>query len=108
MDGGWGGLWSVITEQVKAFPQGVGLLVGLSVYQVVFYLLAVTGIVATLRGTSGPGKWVAVVMTLAIILLLLTPGQGGHERFRVPVQPLLAILAGYGMGARAPMQEPVL
>jgi len=107
MDGGWRGLWSVITEQVKAFPQGLGLLVALSALQLVFYGLAVNGIITAFRGPSMPAKWVALVMTLAIFILVLTPGQGGHERFRVPVQPLLAILAGYGMAARAPAQEPL-
>jgi 4-amino-4-deoxy-L-arabinose transferase-like glycosyltransferase len=100
MDGGWRGLWSVITDQVEAFPQELGLLVGLTTFQVFIYILAVTGIVTTIRGTSVPGKWVAAVMTLAILILVLTPGQGGHERFRVPVQPLLAILAGYGVAYR--------
>jgi hypothetical protein len=106
MDGGWTGLWPVITEQVKAFPQGLGLLVALSALQLVFYGLALKGIIKGLRGPSMPAKWVTVVMMLAILILVLTPGQGGHERFRVPVQPLLGILAGYGMAARARAQEP--
>ena len=105
MDGGWTGLWSVITEQVKAFPQGLGLLVGLTTYQLFLYILALIGIVATLRGTSTPGKWVVVALTLAILVLVLSPGQGGHERFRVPVQPLLAILAGYAMAAKGPVPD---
>jgi hypothetical protein len=50
---------------------------------------------------------VALIMTLAIFVLVLAPGQGGHERFRVPVQPLLAILAGYGIAARAPRLAPL-
>jgi hypothetical protein len=29
------------------------------------------------------------------------PGTGGHERFRVPVQPLLAILAGVRNGSQS-------
>lgn len=105
MDGGWTGLWSVIIDQVQAFPQGLGLLVGLTGFQLFMYILALVGIVATLRGTSTPGKWVVVVLTLAILVLVLSPGQGGHERFRVPVQPLLAILAGYGMAVKGPVPD---
>jgi hypothetical protein len=108
MDGGWRELWSVITEQIKVFPEGLALLLGLSAFQLVFYGLALKGTITALRGTSIPGKWVAVAMTLAILILVLTPGQGGHERFRVAVQPLLAILAAYGFAGRAGSQDPLL
>jgi hypothetical protein len=100
MDGGWRNLWSVITTHVAAFPPGLGLLLGLTGFQLLLYVLAATGVVAMLGGTSMPSKWLAVVLSLAILILVLTPGQGGHERFRVPVQPLLAILAGYGMASK--------
>jgi 4-amino-4-deoxy-L-arabinose transferase-like glycosyltransferase len=108
MDGGWRELWSVITEQIKVFPEGLALLLGLSAFQLVFYGLALKGTITALRGTSIPGKWVAVAMTLAILILVLIPGQGGHERFRVAVQPLLAILAAYGFAERAGSQDPLL
>ena len=45
-------------------------------------------------------RWNIIVLGLAILVLVLTPGQGGNERFRVPVQPLLAILAAYGLAPR--------
>jgi hypothetical protein len=106
MDGGWRGLGLLIIEQVNAFPLAFGLLVGLTAFQMCLYFLAVVGLITTLRGTSIPGKWVAVVTTLTILILVLTPGQSGHERFRVPVQPLLAILAAYGMASRGATQEP--
>jgi 4-amino-4-deoxy-L-arabinose transferase-like glycosyltransferase len=106
MDGGWRGLWLVITEQLKAFPRAFGLLLGLTAFQMCLYFLAVVGIITTPRGTSIPGRWVAVILSLTILILVLSPGQSGHERFRVPVQPLLAILAGYGMASRGTTQEP--
>ena len=37
------------------------------------------------------------MIAISVLILVLTPGQGGHERFRVPAQPLLAILAAYGL-----------
>ena len=36
----------------------------------------------------------------SIAVLVLAPGQGGHERFRVPVQPMLTILVSYGAASR--------
>lgn len=105
MDGGWTGLWSVVAEQAAASPAGLGTLVGLMAFQLLYYLLAAMGVVAALRGSSIPAKWVVVAMVGAITILILAPGQGGHERFRVPVEPLLAILAGYGFEPRTAVEK---
>ena len=47
-------------------------------------------------------SWQGPLMVAAVLVLVLAPGQGGHERFRVPAQPLLMILAAYGMAAQLP------
>jgi len=87
-------LWPVLAEPAKAFPQGLGLLLGLTGFQVLLYVLAVIGMVTALRGTSMPGKWVAVVMTLAILILVLTPGQAGTKDFVCRCNRCLPYLPG--------------
>lgn len=96
MDGGLNGLISVIGQQLHEFPRGIGVMLALTLYQLVLYASAAAGTVAAFRAAPAATKWSAVVLLAAIFVLVLTPGQGGHERFRVPVQPLLAILIGYG------------
>ena len=97
MDSGWAGLSRVISEEARAFPQGMSLMLGLSGWQVVMYALAFEGALAAWRQRLGGVRWATIVLLLVIAILVLTPGQGGHERFRVPVQPLLAILIGYAV-----------
>ena len=105
MDGGWNRLIAVMGDELRLHPGAVGLLLALTAFQVLLYAVAVMGAVAALRNYPAADKWCAVILTLTILILVLTPGQGGHERFRVPVQPLLAILTAYAvarMRARTP------
>jgi len=96
MDGGWNGLVSAIGGELRVFPQGLGLMIALTLFQVVVYVLAALGAIASLRLPVKEVRWSTMMVILAILILVLTPGQGGHERFRVPLQPLLAILIAYG------------
>jgi 4-amino-4-deoxy-L-arabinose transferase-like glycosyltransferase len=102
MDGGWEGLVAVVKEQMRVFPQGMYLMGSLTAYQLLVYVLALGGVVAVPRIQSAAARWSIVVMLAGVLVLILAPGQGGHERFRVPAQPLLAILAAYGIAARRP------
>lgn len=97
MDGGLRGLAAVVGKKVQEFPEGIGLMVVLTVFQLGLYVLALVGAVRAFRMSSGADKWIAEILSVAILILVLTPGQGGHERFRVPVQPLLAILIAYSL-----------
>jgi hypothetical protein len=96
MDGGWKALVSAIGMELRDFPQGLGLMVALTLFQVVVYALGALGAIASLRLPAKAVRWSTIMLILAILILVLTPGQGGHERFRVPVQPLLAILIAHG------------
>lgn len=100
MDGGWRGLVSVLVAQLHAFPTEVGLMMALTVFQLMLYALGVSGLIESYRLPAAAAKWVSAVLVVAILILVLTPGQGGHERFRVPVQPLLAILVALGMAEK--------
>jgi 4-amino-4-deoxy-L-arabinose transferase-like glycosyltransferase len=57
------------------------------------YLGAVAGIIAMLRRRKG-SEWFLFGLTIAYFLLL--PGAPSNPRFRVPVMPLICLLAGPG------------
>ena len=102
VDGGVGQLLAVLGNEWLRFPQGLMLMLALTSFQLAFYALAALGVFA-FKTTSSPAmRWNIIVLSLGILVLVLTPGQGGNERFRVPVQPLLAILAAYGLARRQP------
>jgi hypothetical protein len=97
MDGGPTAVGSVLVRQLMDFPGAVVLMVALIAWQLLLYALALLGVLAYRRLNSMPLRWNVIVIAIAVLILVLTPGQGGHERFRVPAQPLLAILAAYGL-----------
>jgi len=96
MQGGLGGVVSVIVRELFRFPAGPILMVILILWQVLVYAMAVLGVLVYRRVRSWPIRWIIAVITISALILVVTPGQGGNERFRVPVQPLLAILIAYG------------
>jgi 4-amino-4-deoxy-L-arabinose transferase-like glycosyltransferase len=97
MDNGAGGLASVLLMEWKRSPGALLLMSGLVLFQLVIYLLALIGVFSFRRTPSPEMKWNIAILVISILLLILSPGQGGHERFRVPAQPLLVILAGFGI-----------
>jgi hypothetical protein len=96
MDAGWTGLISVLGNEMHLHSRAFGLLLALTAFQLLLYALAFAGAIAVLRRYPAVDRWYAAMIILSILVLVLSPGQGGHERFRVPVQPLLAILIAYG------------
>ncbi len=97
MDGGVPAVVSVLGQQVIKFPAAMLVMAGLVFWQLLMYVAALAGVLAHRRVDAMALRWNIVVVGISILVLVLTPGQGGHERFRVPVQPLLAILAAYGV-----------
>lgn len=93
VDGGLAKFWAVIAGEWKRFPEGIALMLGMTLFQLAIYCLVLLGIIAFWRSKSPVIRWIIAALTLTAIALVVTPGQGGNERFRVPVQPLFAILA---------------
>jgi hypothetical protein len=76
---------------------GLALLLTVA-YQLVLYALAARGFVHGLRlspRASSAALWLCLVAATSLALLL-TPGPVGEQRFRVPAQPGLILLAAHG------------
>lgn len=101
VDGGPAKFWAVIAAEGQRFPQGVGLMLAMTAFQVAIYVLVIMGIMACWKSKSASTRWNIAILALAALALAVTPGQGGNERFRVPLQPLLAILSAYALAWRA-------
>jgi hypothetical protein len=69
----------------------------MTAFQLLLYALVLLALLASRRVRDPALKWGVVMLAAAILILVLTPGQGGNERFRVPAQPLFAILAAQGL-----------
>jgi 4-amino-4-deoxy-L-arabinose transferase-like glycosyltransferase len=65
-------------------------------YTLLLYLLAAA---IVLKHGSQTTAWVVVLTLLTLGNLFLTPGAAGQARFRIPGEPLLAMLAGLGIVA---------
>jgi hypothetical protein len=97
MDGGLGQLISVLRDSFIAFPQGLVVMALLTAFQLALYALVLLALLAYRRLQDPALKWGVLMLVAAMLILVLTPGQGGNERFRVPAQPIFAILAAQGL-----------
>jgi 4-amino-4-deoxy-L-arabinose transferase-like glycosyltransferase len=97
MDGGLGQLITVLRDSFIAFPQGLVAMALLTAFQLVLYVLVLLALLAYRRLHDSALQWGVLMLVAAMLILVLTPGQGGNERFRVPAQPLFAILAAQGI-----------
>lgn len=82
-------LWEFTRE---ASIQSFALLVTI-VFQVLLYIAGLVGFIR-LWSTD---RWIARFLAITMFVLIFTPGPVGESRFRVPVQPILALLAGVGL-----------
>jgi hypothetical protein len=57
--------------------------------------LAAIGILK-FRSSDAPERLIFSSAMATVLILLLIPGAAGQARFRVPAEPYLALLAGYG------------
>jgi hypothetical protein len=83
----------LLTEEriTKLHPGTWLLFIFMILYQVVIYCLTVVG----LSRRRIPG--VTLFLFLVIAYFILIPGVVGEARFRVPIEPLFALLAAAGM-----------
>jgi 4-amino-4-deoxy-L-arabinose transferase-like glycosyltransferase len=65
-----------------------------TIYSLVLYLLFLIGCVHLLRSGRWEVRWLGMLILVSALYLLLSPLGDGDARFRVPGEPLLAILAG--------------
>jgi len=65
-----------------------------SAFFLVLYPAALVGLVAGLRG---PGWLGVLLLGLAIVYFVCMSGPEAYARFRVPLMPVLAVLAGVGL-----------
>jgi 4-amino-4-deoxy-L-arabinose transferase-like glycosyltransferase len=98
MDNGPAGALSVLRTAFVSYPPALLLMFALTAFQLLLYALVILGLLTFRHLESAVLRWNIVILTAALLVLLLTPGQGGNERFRVPAQPLFVLLAGYGLG----------
>ncbi|MFQ5944467.1 MAG: ArnT family glycosyltransferase [Anaerolineales bacterium] len=79
-------------------PDG-GMRFSLNVYSLLFSLvligLAAIGII-TFRAPDMLERLMFTSAVVSVVILLIIPGAAGQARFRVPAEPYLALLAGYG------------
>lgn len=75
-------------ERVKSIGFGMWVILGfMIVYQIILYVLAILGI------KKQPMTSVMLFLIITIAYFIVIPGEVGEARFRVPVEPLIAILA---------------
>ena len=62
-------------------------------YTVMLYPLSIVGVTAT-KSMLVSLAWVSII---TIVYLTVIPGAAGQARFRIPSEPLLALMAGFGL-----------
>jgi hypothetical protein len=65
-------------------------------HTLLLYLLALASVALVWRG-GATARLVCVLVFLSAAYLLVAPGAAGQARFRIPVEPFLALLAGAGL-----------
>lgn len=83
-------------ERIRPLPlPGVLLLC----FAVLYHLLMIVGIMASLRPKILQKRFVPLLWTTVAYFIILA-GSAGHPRFRVPVEPGLIALAALGLGSK--------
>ncbi len=85
---------------------GTALLLWGLLYSIVVYLLSFFALLRLRCIPSVPFRWTAIILILSTAYLTTMPLTIGDARFRVPVEPFLAILGGMALVTRPP--APVL
>lgn len=82
-------------RSVMADPQTGPILMLALVAEMLTILLYALTAVLLIRG-GAKGNWGAILLIWTIVALVAVPGAAGQARFRIPIEPLLAILAAGG------------
>jgi 4-amino-4-deoxy-L-arabinose transferase-like glycosyltransferase len=97
LDGGPGAALSILGDQFAKFPLALSLMVVLLAFQLILYGFAIRGALSVAKTGSTAIRWPVILIAATALALIIAPGQGGNERFRVPVQPLFILLVGHGL-----------
>lgn len=97
IEGGAAKAFQVLQEEDMKFPLEIAFMVLLIALQLLTYLVALIGLFSLRMIEDVTVRWWIIVLTFSILVLILAPGQGGNERFRVPVEPLLICLFAFGL-----------
>ena len=88
-----------LIDSISTSSGNNGVRLALNMYSLLFSLqligLAALGIL-TFRSSDMPERLIFSSAVVSALVLLLIPGAVGQARFRVPAEPYLALLAGYG------------
>ncbi|OGO15926.1 MAG: hypothetical protein A2Y93_17990 [Chloroflexi bacterium RBG_13_68_17] len=69
-------------------------------YSAAVYLLSLLGLLRLRRVQPAGLRWAYAIVLLSAAYLIVMPLTIGDARFRVPVEPLLAVLGGMALLAR--------
>ncbi len=86
---------------------GTGLLAWGMLYSVAVYLLSLLGLARLHRMQPAGLRWMYAIVLLSVLYLIVMPLTIGDARFRVPVEPFLALLGGMALVKR-PLPVPTL
>jgi hypothetical protein len=98
---GRGGLSEALLVLQKSLGEpGSLLLLGLTIAGVLHVLVlyaSAAGLIVAGERMEGVTASVLVLSVVTIVYMLLAPGAAGQARFRIPVEPLLALTGGFGL-----------
>ncbi len=100
LNGGLKQVFSLLRDEFLKFPALLWGFGALTAFQFFIYGLALIGANSIRWVVSGSKKWEMSLVIVTLIILILAPGMIGDERFRVPAQPFLICLAGYGLSLK--------
>ncbi len=91
------GVFQVLHGEFVRYPGGLILMTIFVAYQLVIYAAAVLGVLTVGKVRIPSIRWGLILILVTTLILLLSPGPDGNERFRVPAQALLIYLGAYGL-----------
>lgn len=65
--------------------------------QLLTYVFSIVGVFRLVRSRKPVYVWSAALLTFTAALLLFSPGVVGNSRFRIPAEPILALLMAAGL-----------
>jgi len=88
------GLWAAVENYFGRRMWAIGLCAPLVLILAAKYAAAAAAVIRCVRLRMGAARWLVL---LTIALLAVIPGPAGHPRYRVPVVPLLSVVAAAGV-----------